>query len=65
MAEELKETKGTEPEVDGTGKKKFMEIAEFRMLVYVIPVALIVLVLALILGKQIYKISGEYENTPH
>jgi len=51
MAEELKQTKGTEPEGEEGGKKKFMEIAEFRMLVYVIPVALIVLVLALILGK--------------
>ena len=48
MAEELKQTKGTEPEGEQSGKKKFMEIAEFRMLV---PVALIVLVLALILGK--------------
>ena len=47
MAEEVKETK-TEA---GEGKKKFMEVAEFRMLVYVVPVALIVLVLALLLGK--------------
>ena len=46
MAEEVKATK---PEEEG--KKKFMEVAEFRMLVYVIPVALIVLVLALIFGK--------------
>ena len=46
MAEELKETK---PEEEG--KKKFMEVAEFRMLVYVVPVALVLLVLALILGK--------------
>jgi len=50
MAEELKETKGTEPEVE-EGKKKFMEVAEFRMLVYVVPVAIVLLVLALILGK--------------
>ena len=49
MAEELKETKGTEPEEEGN--KKFMEVAEFRMLVYVVPVALVLLVLALILGK--------------
>ena len=50
MAEEMKETKGTEP-VEDEGKKKFMEVAEFRMLVYVVPVALVLLVLALILGK--------------
>jgi hypothetical protein len=50
MAEEL-EKKGTEPEVEKTGKKKFMEIAEFRMLVYIVPVALIVLIFAYILGK--------------
>ena len=49
MAEEL-EKKGTEPEVE-EGKKKFMEVAEFRMLVYVVPVAVIVLILALLLGK--------------
>ncbi len=48
MAEEL-EKKVTEPEEEG--KKKFMEVAEFRMLVYVIPVALVLLVVALILGK--------------
>ncbi len=48
MAEEL-EKKVTETAEEG--KKKFMEVAEFRMLVYVIPVALIVLVLALIFGK--------------
>ena len=47
MAEELKETKTEEEE----GKKKFMEVAEFRMLVYVVPVALVLLVLALLLGK--------------
>lgn len=52
MAEELKGTKttGTEEEPE-EGKKKFMEVPEFRMLVYVIPVGLVVLVLALILGK--------------
>jgi len=50
MAEEL-EKKGTEPESDGLKGKKFMEIPEFRMLIYVVPVALIVLVIALILGK--------------
>jgi len=46
MAEEVKATK---PEEEG--KKKFMEVAEFRMLVYVIPVATIILILALVLGK--------------
>lgn len=48
MAEKL-EKKVTETGEEG--KKKFMEIAEFRMLVYVIPVAAIILILALILGK--------------
>ena len=48
MAEEL-EKKVTE--TGEGGKKKFMEIAEFRMLVYVVPVAVIVLILALLLGK--------------
>jgi len=47
MAEIEKKVTETEEE----GKKKFMEVAEFRMLVYVIPVGLILLVLALILGK--------------
>lgn len=52
MSEEVKTTKETGTEnTPEEGKKKFMEIPEFRMLVYVIPVALIVLVLALILGK--------------
>ena len=50
MAEEL-EKKGTEPESDDIKGKKFMDIPEFRMLVYVVPVALVVLVLALILGR--------------
>jgi hypothetical protein len=50
MAEEL-ETKGTEPETEGLKGKKFMEIAEFRMLVYVVPVAVVILILALVLGK--------------
>ena len=48
MAEEL-EKKVTETAEEG--KKKFMEVAEFRMLVYVVPVALVLLVLALLLGK--------------
>jgi hypothetical protein len=50
MAEEL-ETKVTESESDGLKGKKFMEIAEFRMLVYVVPVAVVILILALVLGK--------------
>lgn len=40
--------------VETTQKNKFqklMEIAEFRMLVYIIPVAAVILVLALLLGK--------------
>jgi hypothetical protein len=51
MAEELKDTQATSTETPVEGKKKFMEVAEFRMLVYVVPVALVLLVLALILGK--------------
>ena len=52
MAEELKDTKGTGTEVaEEEGKKKFMDVPEFRMLVYVIPVGLIVLILALLLGR--------------
>jgi hypothetical protein len=31
--------------------KGLMQVAEFRMLIYVIPVALILLIIALILGK--------------
>ncbi|HOW92089.1 MAG TPA: hypothetical protein PK883_07205 [Anaerolineaceae bacterium] len=48
MAEDLEQKVA---ETKEEGKKKFMEVAEFRMLVYVIPVGLILLVLALILGK--------------
>lgn len=31
--------------------QSLMKIAEFRMLIYVIPVAIVILVLALLLGK--------------
>ena len=31
--------------------QKLMEVAEFRMLIYIIPVAAVILVLALLLGK--------------
>ncbi len=51
---EVKEAKKQEntPEiVTETEKKGFMQVAEFRMLVYVVPVALVLLVLALLLGK--------------
>jgi uncharacterized membrane protein len=51
MAEELKETQVTETEPAEEGKKKFMDVAEFRMLVYVLPVGVALLILALILGK--------------
>ncbi|MBP9675156.1 MAG: hypothetical protein KBD67_00295 [Anaerolineaceae bacterium] len=51
MAEELKSNKETGTENAPEPKKKFMEVAEYRMLVYVVPVALVLLVLALILGK--------------
>ncbi len=40
--------------VEANNKSKFqklMEIAEFRMLVYIIPVAAVILVLAILLGK--------------
>ena len=32
-------------------KTSLMEVAEFKMLIYVIPVALVLLVVALLLGK--------------
>lgn len=32
-------------------KPRLMEVAEFKMLLYVIPVALVLLVVALLLGK--------------
>ena len=48
MAEDLEQKVA---ETKEEGKKKFMEVAEFRMLVYVIPVATIILILALVLGK--------------
>jgi hypothetical protein len=46
IAEKVQEETVTKSE-----KPRFMEVAEFRMLVYVIPVGLVVLILALILGK--------------
>lgn len=51
MAEELKDVKVTGTEEAPEEKKKFMEVAEYRMIVYVVPVALVLLVLALVLGK--------------
>jgi hypothetical protein len=47
---EKKET-GTEKTVTETTWQRLMKVGEFRMVIYVIPVALIALVLALILGK--------------
>jgi hypothetical protein len=44
---EKKETETTEPKK----KTRLMDVAEFKMLIYVIPVALILLVVALLLGK--------------
>ena len=44
---EKKETEIKEPEK----KTSLMEVAEFKMLIYVIPVALVLLVVALLLGK--------------
>jgi hypothetical protein len=43
--------KKTEETKNETKFQKLMKIAEFRMLFYVIPVGLVVLVLALLLGK--------------
>lgn len=47
MAAEVKKEEKTEL----NGKKGFWQIAEVRMLCYVIPVAAVLLVLALLLGK--------------
>lgn len=47
MATEVKK----ETKEEQTGKKSFWQIAEVKMLLYVIPVAAVLLVLALILGK--------------
>lgn len=44
---EKKETEIKEPKK----KTNLMEVAEFKMLIYVIPVALVLLVVALLLGK--------------
>ncbi len=44
---EKKETETNEPKK----KTNLMEVAEFKMLIYVIPVALVLLVVALLLGK--------------
>jgi len=44
---EKKETETKEPEK----KTSLMDVAEFKMLIYVIPVALVLLVIALLLGK--------------
>lgn len=44
---EKKETGTKEPEK----KQGLMQVAEFKMLLYVIPVALVLLVVALLLGK--------------
>ena len=45
MATEVKETKKEE------SKQKWTQVAEVKMLFYVIPVALVLLVVALLLGK--------------
>jgi len=50
MAEELKEA-ATSAEEPAESKKKFTDVAEYRMVLYVVPVALVLLVLAIILGK--------------
>ena len=45
---EKKETQGEKPVTESTWKR-LMKIGEFRMLVYIIPVALVLLVIALLL----------------
>jgi len=50
MATEV-ENKAAEAPKTETKWQSLMKIAEFRMLLYVIPVGLVVLVLALLLGK--------------
>lgn len=47
MATEVKK----ETKEEQTEKKGFWQIAEVKMLMYVVPVAAVLLVLALILGK--------------
>ena len=43
--------KKTEETKNETKWQKLMKVAEFRMLIYVIPVAAIITVIALLLGK--------------
>jgi hypothetical protein len=51
-AEVKKEKKIEEPAAEPvTGFKKYLQIAEVRMLLYVIPVALVLLVVALLLNS--------------
>ena len=50
MATEVKNEEVKEP-VEENKKESLKEIAEVRMLMYVIPVAIVLLVLALLLGK--------------
>jgi cell division protein FtsL len=47
---EKKEIDGEKTVTESTWKR-LMKIGEFRMLIYVIPVALVLLVVALLLGK--------------
>lgn len=49
MATEVEKTE-TEPK-EPEKKEGLMQVAEFKMLLYVIPVALVLLVVALLLGK--------------
>ena len=50
MATEVKKEEVKEP-VEEQKKESLKDIAEVRMLMYVIPVAIVLLVLALLLGK--------------
>ena len=47
---EKKETEGEKTVTESTWKR-LMKVGEFRMVVYVVPVALVVLLLAYLLGR--------------
>ncbi len=51
MATEVEKKNEETKTVTESTWKRLMKIGEFRMLIYVIPVALVVLLLALLLGK--------------
>lgn len=51
MSAEVEKKAVSQEEAPKTGFAKLMTIAEFKMVVYVVPVALVLLVIALLLGK--------------